>query len=58
MKPSPIRGQQVVDRDGRLNFTGASLLTEMVDNLIVTAPNGNEYRITVDNSGNLTTEPV
>jgi hypothetical protein len=47
-----------VDREGRLNFTGASLLTEMVDNLIVTAPNGNEYRITVDDSGNLTTEPV
>jgi len=58
MKPTPIRGQQVVDEKGRLNLTGASLLTQMVDNLIVTAPNGTEYRITVDNSGNLTVEAV
>jgi len=58
MKPTPITGQQVVDREGRLNLTGASLLTQMVDNLIVTAPNGTQYRITVDNSGNLTTEAV
>lgn len=58
MKPTPIRGQAIVDKDGKLNITGASLLGQMVDNLIVTAPNGTNYRITVDNSGNLTTEAV
>jgi len=58
MKATPIRGQQVVDEKGRLNLTGASLLTQMVDNLIVVAPDGTEYRITVDNSGNLTAETI
>jgi hypothetical protein len=58
MKPTPIRGQQIVDSDGRLNLTGASLLEQIVDNVVITAPNGTNYRITVDNAGNLTTVAV
>jgi hypothetical protein len=58
MKATPIKGQQVVDDKGRLNFTGASLLTQIVENVVITAPDGTNYRITVDNAGNLATEVV
>jgi hypothetical protein len=47
-----------VDSDGRLNLTGASLLEQIVDNVVITAPNGTNYRITVENTGNLTTVAV
>jgi hypothetical protein len=58
MKPNPIKGQDFVDREGRLNLTGTELLTQIVNNVVITAPNGTNYRITVDNSGNLSTEAV
>jgi len=58
MRATPIVGQRVVDQKGELNITGASLLEQMVENLIVVAPNGTQYRIVVDNSGNLSTEAV
>lgn len=58
MKAIPVRGQQIVDEKGRLNITGSILLEQIVENLVVTAPNGTNYRITVDNNGNLTTVAV
>lgn len=58
MKALPIRGQKITENDGRLNLTGTILLEQMVNNLVVVSPNGTQYRITVDDAGNLGTEAI